>query len=464
MRKAVVLALAFLLFALPATAQTTFTGGGVNPTVVVSNGGLTLSGGSRRYAIAFDAGNKKVWIFHPYFWGWSGTTSGTGFTDDPTSSSTGAGTGSGTPAYFPSIGGFTGSGSVFTIYGASASLIYPLPSGYSAWDTIAGGTVTWDSGHKNANITLSAGDATATFNTSSGEASVNGTTSITNGASSKAVYEFSWDGSSGSLASNSSQVGLGDSSTPTNLRPGNDASFHAIGYWFQGNWYFGGSPWTGANSVLSQNTWERGAVASAGTPRASGKRVFEFHIDALNTQTTSNSNLTVGIATSGLVVNAAAGNLYIGGTILGWGGTDGNTFCHNASCGGGTTPGSMASGDYIMVAIDLDHDKMWFYNSTSGKWNNDVLANQDPATNTGGITISDRSGANVYPAASLSGFTGFGTLSTMTFNFTGSFHNTAPSGFLAWDQTVTPRQRGYVFGANDWPRVIGAADLCRMVL
>jgi hypothetical protein len=464
-RLSIALVAAFSLLASIASAQTTtsFTGGSVNPTITVSNAGLTLAGGQRRYAIAFDASNKKVWIFHPYFWGWAGSTSGVGFADDPTSSATGAGTGSGTPAYFPSIGGFTNSGVIFTIYGAAANLIYPLPSGYSAWDTIAGGTLKWDSGHKNANITLSASDATATFNTSSGEASINGTTSITNGASSKAVYEFSWDGASGSLSGSSSQVGLGDSSTPTNLRPGSDGSFHAIGYWFQSPWYFGGSPWAGPGSILTQNTWERNAIASAGVSRSSGKRVFEFHVDTLNAQSTSNSDFTVGVAKSTLVVNVGAGTSYLGGTILGWGSTANNAHCHNNTCTSSPGSGNAASGDYIMIAVDLDHDKMWTYNSTSGKWNNDVIGNQNPATNTGGFSMADRSGAAVYPAASLSGFSGFGTVSAITFNFAGSFHNTAPSGFLAWDASPSgPRVRLRAASNDNFPPVRDAGDRCEI--
>jgi hypothetical protein len=46
-----------------------------------------------------------------------------------------------------------------------------------------------------------------------------------------------------------------------------------------------------------------------------------------------------------------------------------------------------ASGDVIYQAIDLDNQKIW-YSKNGGNWNNDILANQNPATNTGGISLS----------------------------------------------------------------------------
>jgi hypothetical protein len=42
----------------------------------------------------------------------------------------------------------------------------------------------------------------------------------------------------------------------------------------------------------------------------------------------------------------------------------------------------------LCLAIDFDNEKFWARPSTDANWNDDVLANQNPATNTGGISFS----------------------------------------------------------------------------
>lgn len=89
---------------------------------------------------------------------------------------------------------------------------------------------------------------------------------------------------------------------------------------------------------------------------------------------------------------------------------------------------TLANGDRVSIAIDLDNDRIWF-RKTTGDWNNNVSA--DPATNTGGIDIS-----------SLSGPYYLGTCVTVpgeivTINFGASaFTYAVPSGFSAWDDGV----------------------------
>jgi hypothetical protein len=48
---------------------------------------------------------------------------------------------------------------------------------------------------------------------------------------------------------------------------------------------------------------------------------------------------------------------------------------------------SYGIGDNIGVAVDLANNKIWF-RKNGGQWNHDILANQNPATNTGGYNIT----------------------------------------------------------------------------
>ena len=76
-------------------------------------------------------------------------------------------------------------------------------------------------------------------------------------------------------------------------------------------------------------------------------------------------------------------------------------------------------------AWDSSADTIW--------WNNDVIANQNPATNTGGISISGLSSARYAAAGSWA--TTVGKMAAK-FNKTAStFTYTIPSGFTDWDAT-----------------------------
>jgi hypothetical protein len=99
-------------------------------------------------------------------------------------------------------------------------------------------------------------------------------------------------------------------------------------------------------------------------------------------------------------------------------------------CGGLSMP-SLAAGDTVAIEVDFTHSKAWMQSSSNGKWNNDVIGNQNPATNTGGFSISTISGA-LFPCASVFG-TGFST----TLNGEGAFVVTPSSGFSAWNFHAT---------------------------
>lgn len=92
----------------------------------------------------------------------------------------------------------------------------------------------------------------------------------------------------------------------------------------------------------------------------------------------------------------------------------------------------------VMVAVDLDLNKIWFRSPGSGSgWNNDVFFLEDPDTNVGGLDISAITAAlpGVYPVALVSG-----TVSSLIYNFGASPPIvTPPSTFCPWDDiSCTP--------------------------
>ena len=52
-----------------------------------------------------------------------------------------------------------------------------------------------------------------------------------------------------------------------------------------------------------------------------------------------------------------------------------------------TTLAPYAYGAAVGFALDLTHNKLWVRSSPSANWNNDILANQNPETNMGGLMI-----------------------------------------------------------------------------
>lgn len=78
----------------------------------------------------------------------------------------------------------------------------------------------------------------------------------------------------------------------------------------------------------------------------------------------------------------------------------------------------------ISVAFDLASNKIWF-RVNGGNWNNDIIANQNPATNTGGVDISFATGpflAAWFATAAANDTTG---------NFGAAFSFAMPAGFTA---------------------------------
>lgn len=96
--------------------------------------------------------------------------------------------------------------------------------------------------------------------------------------------------------------------------------------------------------------------------------------------------------------------------------------------GGATiaTIATWATGSLLSRAVDLVNKKVWFRVGAGG-WNNDVLANQNPATNTGGISIASLTTGPYYPGASMAAYA-----SQFSVNFGAKPLTAVPSGFAPW--------------------------------
>jgi hypothetical protein len=92
----------------------------------------------------------------------------------------------------------------------------------------------------------------------------------------------------------------------------------------------------------------------------------------------------------------------------------------------GTTIQTFASGNILSIAADLDNSKLWF-RTNGGNWNNDVLLNQNPATNTGGFAFSITGGGPYFPLGCLSVAS-----DTATANFGPTYTFAVPAGFGSW--------------------------------
>lgn len=120
---------------------------------------------------------------------------------------------------------------------------------------------------------------------------------------------------------------------------------------------------------------------------------------------------------------------------------------NNVSVGG--LGGSIANGTIIGIALDLTNGQIWFRRSPSGNWNNSGTAN--PATNTGGFSISSIVGTGLFA------YIAAGSVSeTYTANFGATtFSGAVPSGFNSGlgafgsttvaSPTLTPTTSGWLW-------------------
>ena len=339
---------------------------------------------------------------------------------------------------YPAVGGYAEASPppiAYRIYGAASTIQIPIPSGFSAWDTIAGGTLKWDSAAKSANITLSESDVLATWGTSGADSSLRGTTGIALGSSNKAVFELEWvdnaPGSSGCL------IGIANSSASTAQRTGlnaNSAGFYALGQWY----CTGHSPDPDhSTNSLDHNSYEHFVRANNGL--SSGKSVFEFTVTSAGTGTATNGQHGAGIVTTSAPFYDTANTQRAGpgGSAYGWEVADSGIIFNNSTTTG-IDIGTVTTSATYMFAVDLDNDKLWVWNPATSQWNGAVIGSQNPATNTGGVSLSSRAGATMYPAIAVENP---GSIVTANFGAT-TFVNSTPTGFSSWDTSFRPDYAG----------------------
>ncbi len=158
-----------------------------------------------------------------------------------------------------------------------------------------------------------------------------------------------------------------------------------------------------------------GNMVVANRANSAGKRYFEVKMDAV----TGAGTPTVGVAQS----NSNSAQVGQGPTVStnrnsDWGllSSSGNKYAAGISTAYGT---ALSSGDILMVAVDLDADKIWW--GKNGLW----FASGNPGAGTGEAfnNIQDA----VYPAVTNSAG------SKVTANFAGPFQYAMPAGFTSWE-------------------------------
>ena len=201
------------------------------------------------------------------------------------------------------------------------------------------------------------------------------------------------------------------------------------------------------NLTLSNGNLTTGGTGGVGggtrstTSRTSGKLYFEL-------QYTPGSSSTAGTTTGGGIANS--------GYTLGSSGTTGAAFQVANAAGTGDVrinnstvvngnSGSITTGTYIGIAVDIDGTLFW--ETTDGiHWNSNSSGVNDPATATGGQSFSAITGP-YFIAGCIAG-SGSSTRQ-LTLNVGASaFHYTVPSGFSAWDPPVAASGSGMMFGAR----------------
>jgi len=160
----------------------------------------------------------------------------------------------------------------------------------------------------------------------------------------------------------------------------------------------------------------------ATTSHATGKYYFEVTVGATYTGgDTGPGIMTLAAARDTFGQNATGGVItYPSGAI----------YYNGSPAPGSPNIGAPGTGQIIGIAVDLVNMKVWM-RLQAGTWKGSSAGPDDPATNTGGLSISTVFGsAAAYPVQA---FGPSASGSTSTVNFSGSFVNGPPSGFSSWD-------------------------------
>jgi len=187
-------------------------------------------------------------------------------------------------------------------------------------------------------------------------------------------------------------------------------------------------PTISMNSVLTNSTGA--SIGASRSTTSSGAAPAQAYFEVKLGTGISSANTMVGIANSSESLTNFVGVDLNG---IGWEWNNGNIFINNAHTNTNFVTG--VANDVIGFAVDFTNQKLWVKNVThSGGWNNDIIANQNPATNTGGYSIAGLNAGPYFITADVGAVNGESlSLNTgPTFNIV-----TPPSGFTAWGPTTT---------------------------
>lgn len=145
-------------------------------------------------------------------------------------------------------------------------------------------------------------------------------------------------------------------------------------------------------------------------------------------------------------------------TFLSNGGTDAVGWSYNGQLWkpvGDTslgTEGSFASGNIVSMAVDIPNGKVW-WRVNGGTWRGNTGAADDPATNTGGLSLAPLAG-DLFPAVSLldNGDTVLANFGATAFTYTppsgfSGMESPPPTQTAVWDATWT--HADYTGGGTD---------------
>ena len=175
---------------------------------------------------------------------------------------------------------------------------------------------------------------------------------------------------------------------------------------------------TGGNLIATANAADAvGSAVRAVRSQTSGLRYAEFTATLVNAPT---GNMSVGIANATAPITGAI----LGGDVNSVGYYDNGTVYLNLVVV--ATLATYVTGNVISMAVNSARTKIWF-RVNAGGWNNDILANQNPATDVGGISITAITGP-LFPATSL---TNLNEAVTANFGAT-AYAQSVPTGGTNW--------------------------------
>lgn len=145
----------------------------------------------------------------------------------------------------------------------------------------------------------------------------------------------------------------------------------------------------------------------------SGKHYLESHCDA--------GAAAVGFANSVSDWNSYLGNANNNSAACN---SAGQVFLNNSVV---TTIATFTTGDTVCMAVDFTNSRAW-WRVNGGNWNNDVISNQNPATNVGGVNISTLNAGPYFAGVTIGS-----SADTSTFDFgVPAYAQAPPSGFVNW--------------------------------